>query len=258
MKTVVVKCGGSVLKDLSEDFFESMKELAKNNYSIVFVHGGGPEINQMLETLQIQSEFKDGLRVTSKEVLETAELALAGRMNRQLVRMLEKHGIAAIGINSSDNGILQADFIDKKQLGYVGDVTKVNSSLIEVLCGQNLLPVLTPIAAGPDGTVLNVNADHAACAVANALKADHFLMVTDVDGVLHDGQLVPKLSEQRANHLIDSGVISGGMIPKVKSALKAFSDHVHHVHIVSGKKAFYKNNEWHGTEFIQEKVKVTL
>ncbi|MBM7650203.1 acetylglutamate kinase [Bacillus ectoiniformans] len=256
MKTVVVKCGGSVLKELSEDFFSSMKELQANGYSIILVHGGGPEINAMLDALKIESEFKDGLRVTSKEVLETAELALAGSMNRKLVRLLEQHGIASIGLNSSDNGLMQAEFIDKEQLGYVGDVTNVNSDLIEILCHQNVVPVLTPIAAGPDGTVLNVNADHAACAVANAVSADHFLMVTDVDGVLHNGELVSQLTEQQTNELIEAGVISGGMIPKVKSALKAFSDHVHHVHIVSGKKPFYEQGAWHGTEFTKEKVTV--
>ncbi|KAB7705275.1 acetylglutamate kinase [Bacillus aerolatus] len=256
MKTIVVKCGGSVLSELSEAFFDSMKELTEKGYAIVFVHGGGPEINSMLEALKVKSEFKNGLRVTSKQVLKTAELALAGSLNRQLVRMLEKHGIQAIGLNSSDNGLLQADFIDRKQLGYVGDVKKVNSQFIQLVCNEQLLPVLTPLAAGPDGTVLNVNADHAACAVANALQAEHFLMVTDVDGVLKDGQLVAELTEKETEELINSGVISGGMIPKVQSALKAFSDHVSKVHIVSGKKAFYEQGEWHGTKFIKEKVTV--
>ncbi|MFK2826038.1 acetylglutamate kinase [Bacillus sp. B190/17] len=256
MKNIVVKCGGSVLNELSEAFFDSMKELMNKGYSIVFVHGGGPEINAMLDALQVKSEFKNGLRVTSKQVLKTAELALAGSLNRKLVRLLEKHGIRAIGLNSSDNGLLQADFIDQEQLGYVGDVTAVNSDFIQLLCKEQLLPVMTPLAAGPNGTVLNVNADHAACAVANALQAEHFLMVTDVDGVLKDGQLVPELTETETKELIDSGVISGGMIPKVNSALKAFSDHVSSVHIVSGKQAFYEQGEWLGTTFIKEKVTI--
>ncbi|KKB36977.1 acetylglutamate kinase [Bacillus thermotolerans] len=255
-KTIVVKCGGSVLSELSPSFFKSMKELTEQGYSIVFVHGGGPEINAMLQTLKVQSEFKKGLRVTTKQVLETAELALAGSLNRKLVRMLEQHGLQAIGLNSSDNQLLEADFIDEEQLGYVGDVTSVNSQFIKLLCQEDLLPVLTPIAAGPDGTVLNVNADHAACAVANALEAEHFLMVTDVDGVLQDGELISELTEQETEKLIESGVISGGMIPKVQSALRAFSDHVSQVHIVSGKKAFYEQGEWYGTKFIKEKVTV--
>ncbi|HEY9577218.1 MAG TPA: acetylglutamate kinase, partial [Pseudobacillus sp.] len=137
-----------------------------------------------------------------------------------------------------------------------GDVTAVNSPFIQLLCQEQLLPVMTPLAAGPDGTLLNINADHAACAVANALKAEHFLMVTDVDGVLKDGRLVPTLTETETNELIDSGVINGGMIPKVQSALKAFSDHVQSVHIVSGKKAFYEQSKWLGTKFIKEKVTV--
>ncbi|KZO01296.1 acetylglutamate kinase [Pseudobacillus badius] len=256
MKTIVVKCGGSVLGELSEAFFDSMKELKEQGYAIVFVHGGGPEINSMLEALQVKTEFKNGLRVTSEQVLQTAELALAGSLNRQLVRLLEKHGIPAIGLNSSDNRLLEADFIDQEQLGYVGDITAVNSRLIQLLCGEQLLPVMTPLAAGPDGTVLNINADHAACAVANALQADHFLMVTDVDGVLKNGKLVPTLTETETKALIDEGVISGGMIPKVHSALKAFSDHVQSVHIVSGKKAFYEQGQWLGTKFVKEKITV--
>lgn len=254
MNTIVVKCGGSVLSELSEAFFISMKELTEQGYSIVFVHGGGPEINDMLETLQVKSEFKNGLRVTSEQVLKTAELALSGSLNRKLVRLLEKYGLAAIGLNSSDNSLLQAKFIDQEQLGFVGEVTKVNSSFLQLLCEQQLLPVLTPIAAGPDGTVLNINADLAAAAVANALKAEHFLMVTDVDGVMKDGELISELSEAQTNELIANGVISGGMIPKVQSALQTFSDHVKQVHIVSGKKAFYQNGEWYGTKFVKEKV----
>ncbi|HZG71459.1 MAG TPA: acetylglutamate kinase [Chondromyces sp.] len=254
MKTAVVKCGGSVINELSDSFFQSMKEMLENGYSIVFVHGGGPEINEMLETFQVNSEFKNGLRVTSKEVLEVAELTLAGRTNRKLVRMLEQHGLPAVGLHSSDSGLIEADFIDQENLGFVGDVTKVNSQLIDTLCSQGFLPVLTPIASGPDGLVLNVNADHAASAVANALKAERFLMVTDVDGVLHNGQLMEKLTEKEVKSLIDSGVIHGGMIPKVNSALKAFSEHVQHVHIVPGKKSFYKDGTWYGTEFTKEGV----
>ncbi|MET1029909.1 acetylglutamate kinase, partial [Domibacillus tundrae] len=158
MKTVVVKCGGSVLKELSDSFFSSMKSLIADGYQIVFVHGGGPEINAMLEKMNVKSEFKNGLRVTSKEVLEAAELVLSGSMNRKLVRLLEDQGIPAIGVQSSDQGILQADFINKEELGFVGDVTTVNKQVLELFLQAGLLPVLTPIAKGPNGTVLNVNA----------------------------------------------------------------------------------------------------
>ncbi|WP_100330210.1 acetylglutamate kinase [Bacillus xiapuensis] len=254
MKTIVVKCGGSVLNELDDAFFASMKELSESGHAIVFVHGGGPEINAMLEALQVESEFKNGLRVTSEQVLQTAELALAGSLNRKLVRMLEAHGIAAIGVNSSDNALLEADFINQEELGFVGDVTKVNSTFIRLLCSQKLMPVLTPLASGPNGAVLNVNADHAACAVANALNADHFLIVTDVDGVLQEGKLLSQLTEQETKALITNGVIQGGMIPKVQSALKALTHHAGDVHIVSGKKSFYQNGQWYGTKFMKEKV----
>ncbi|OLN22954.1 acetylglutamate kinase [Domibacillus antri] len=253
MKTVVVKCGGSVLKELSESFFDSMKALLADGYKIVFVHGGGPEINAMLEKMNVQSEFKNGLRVTSKEVLEAAELVLSGSMNRKLVRLLEAHGIAAIGLQSSDQGILEADFINEEELGYVGDVTSVNKSVLETILQTGLLPVLTPIAKGPNGTVLNVNADHAAGAAAYSLAADHLLMVTDVDGVLNDGKLVTVLTGAETERLIETGVISGGMIPKVNTALKALES-CGHVHIVSGKKPFYEDGKWYGTQFNKEEA----
>lgn len=251
MKTVVVKCGGSVLKELSQSFFDSMKALIDDDYQIVFVHGGGPEINAMLEQMNVESEFKNGLRVTSEEVLQAAELVLSGSMNRKLVRLLEQQGIPAIGLQSSDQGVLQADFIDQEELGFVGDVTDVNKQVLELFLQAELLPVLTPIAKGPNGTVLNVNADHAAGAVAYALAADHLLMVTDVPGVLKDGALLPSLTADETQVLIESGVISGGMIPKVNTALKALQS-CGHVHIVSGKKPFYENGTWHGTQFNKE------
>ncbi|WP_046175764.1 acetylglutamate kinase [Domibacillus indicus] len=253
MKTVVVKCGGSVLKELSDSFFNSMKSLIEDGYQIVFVHGGGPEINAMLEKMDVESEFKNGLRVTSREVLEAAELVLSGSMNRKLVRMLEQKGIPAIGVQSSDQGILRADFISQEELGFVGDVTAVNKNVLELFLQAGLLPVMTPIAKGPDGTVLNVNADHAAGAAAYALAADHLLMVTDVPGVLKDGKLIPSLTAAETNELIDSGVISGGMIPKVKTALKALQS-CEHVHIVSGKKPFYEGGKWYGTLFNKEET----
>lgn len=251
MKTVVVKCGGSVLKELSDSFFSSMISLLADGYKIVFVHGGGPEINAMLDKMDVESEFKNGLRVTSQDVLVAAELVLSGSMNRKLVRLLEAHGIAAIGLQSSDQGILEADFINQKELGFVGDVTSVNKTVLEIILNAGLLPVLTPIAKGPEGTVLNVNADHAAGAAAHALAADHLLMVTDVDGVLNNGELVPVLTGAETKKLIESGVISGGMIPKVQTALKAL-DSCEHVHIVSGKRAFYKDAQWYGTQFNKE------
>ncbi|MEM1503531.1 acetylglutamate kinase [Domibacillus sp. 8LH] len=253
MKTVVVKCGGSVLKELSQSFFDSMNALIADGYKIVFVHGGGPEINAMLEKMNVKSEFKNGLRVTSEEVLQAAELVLSGSMNRKLVRMLEAQGIPAIGVQSSDQGILQADFINQEELGFVGDVTAVNKEALQLFLEAGLLPVLTPIAKGPDGTVLNVNADHAAGAAAYALEADHLLMVTDVPGVLKNGELIPSLTASQTNELIDSGVISGGMIPKVHTALKALES-CGHVHIVSGKKPFYENETWHGTLFQKEET----
>ncbi|MED0659446.1 acetylglutamate kinase [Bacillus smithii] len=256
MKTAVVKCGGSVVDHLSEDFFQSMKEMEKDGYRLAFVHGGGPEISAMLDLFKIKSEFKNGLRITDEKVLETAELVLSGKTNRKLVHLLQQHGFQAIGLNSSDAYLLEADYINREEYGLVGDVTNVKADFLSSLTEQGLLPVLTPIASGPDGRILNVNADHAACAVAAALNADHFLMVTDVDGVYQNGRLIDRLTEEKAHQLMESGVITGGMIPKVQSALKAASQNTGHVHIVSGKKRFYKSGHWYGTQFAKEKVTI--
>ena len=186
MSVLVIKCGGSIIDELSESFFESVKQLQSEGYQIVFVHGGGPDINSMLDKFGIQPVFENGLRKTTDEVLEIVELMLAGKSNRSLVHKLEQHGIKAVGLNGSDAGMLTGDFIDQHALGAVGEITQVNSELLEMILEKGLCPVLTPIASTTDGHTLNVNADMAAGAVAKALKAEKCLFVTDVKGVLKD------------------------------------------------------------------------
>ena len=252
MSVLVIKCGGSIIDELSESFFESVKQLQSEGYKIVFVHGGGPDINAMLDQYGIEPVFENGLRKTTTEVLEVVELMLAGKSNRSLVHKLEQHGIQAVGLNGSDAGMLTADFMDQHALGAVGEIKQVNPELIEMILEKGMCPVLTPISTTTDGHTLNVNADMAAGAVAKALKAEKCLFVTDVKGVLKDKQLIEELTEAKTNLLIEDGTIYGGMIPKVNTALAVLHTGIEEVMIVSGKDCFYEDHQFIGTKFVKK------
>lgn len=252
MNILVIKCGGSIINELSESFFNSVKELQNRGYHIVFVHGGGPDINSMLDKYEIEPVFENGLRKTTTEVMEIVELILAGKSNRSLVHKLEAHGIKAVGLNGSDGGILTGEYIDEQKLGAVGKIQKVNTELLGLLFENGYCPVLTPIATTEEGTKLNVNADMAAGSVAKALSADMCLFVTDVKGVLKNEQIIEKLTETEAKELIEDGSIHGGMIPKVNTALSVLNKGVEEVMIVSGKDHFYQGGQFIGTKFLQE------
>jgi acetylglutamate kinase len=247
LETVVIKCGGSVLEELNDNFFNSLKELMKDGFSPVIVHGGGPAINLMLNLYEIPANFKDGLRVTCEKTMGIVEMVLSGQTNRQLCSMLMKQGFNALGINGSDGLCLQADFIDKQSLGYVGTITHVNTDLVMLAVHNGYIPVVTPIGIAEDGSKLNINGDYAAASIAKALKAERCAFVTNVDGILIDGELMGEITDSQIESYISEGSIYGGMVPKVKSALSATAAGVDIVMIISGKKQFYKNNCWHGT-----------
>jgi acetylglutamate kinase len=247
LKIIVLKCGGSVLEELNDDFFNSLRELKENGNYPVIVHGGGPAINSMLDLYEIPANFKDGLRVTCEKTMGIVEMVLSGQTNRQLCGMLLKHGFNALGINGSDGLCLQADYIDKSKLGYVGTINKVNTDLIMMTIENGYIPVITPIAAAKDGFKLNINGDYAAASIAKALNAERCAFVTNVDGILINGEIVSEMTDREINTHISNGNIYGGMIPKVKSALTATAAGVEIVMIISGKKQFYKNNCWQGT-----------
>lgn len=247
MKIVVIKLGGSVLDELGSGFYESLNELVVQGYKLVFVHGGGPDINEMLELYNVKPEFVNGLRKTGQDTLKVVEMTLAGQTNRKLVSLLAANSFNAIGVNGSDGKLLNAQFINQEELGYVGEITEVNSDLLYLLIKQNYIPVVTPIGISANGDKLNINADYAAAAVAKALNAEQCLFVTNVDGVLIQGKLAFSLTQSEINTYIENGEISGGMIPKVQSALATVEKGVESVMIVSGKNPFYKNGSWHGT-----------
>lgn len=252
MKILLIKLGGSILHELHDSFFESLRELQNEGYKLVFVHGGGPDIDSMLETLNIEPEFHNGLRKTTKDVLEVVELVLSGKTNRSLVGLLQKFGFSAIGLHGSDAQLLEGKHIDSKALGEVGQITSVNSALLRQVLSLGLVPVLTPLALSPNGETLNVNADMAAGAVANALGAESCVFVTNVKGVMEDEVLIEKITADEAEKLIERKIIYGGMIPKVKTALKALQTGIEHVRIVSGKEPFFEKGKWVGTSFLDK------
>lgn len=252
MKILVIKCGGSIIDELSPSFFDSVKALKARGYQLVFVHGGGPDINAMLTKYEIEPVFERGLRKTTEEVLDIVELMLSGKSNRNLVHKLDIHGIQAVGLNGSDGKLLTGEFIDETVLGAVGEIKDVNTELLYLLLEKGICPVLTPISITESGKKLNVNADMAAGAVAKALNAEMCLFVTDVKGVLKEEKIIEELTETQSQNLINEGSIYGGMIPKVNTALSVLKKGINEVMIVSGKECFFNNEQFIGTKFVSE------
>jgi acetylglutamate kinase len=202
----------------------------------ILVHGGGKDINENIALLSEKPEFIQGMRVTSAPVLKMVEMTLSGHMNKKLVKFLAECGAKAVGIAGTDGGLFLAEKLTGDvDLGYVGEVTEVNSQLVQDLQQCGWIPVVSPLAHSKDGQTYNVNADLAASALANALKVEKLLFVSDVPGVMKDGEVLSELDQAQVDALIAEGVISGGMIPKVRSCLDSLARGVGQVHIVGWK-----------------------
>ena len=252
---IVVKCGGSTIAELSDDFFFSIKALKDAGNLPIIVHGGGPEINKMLQVLKIESEFINGLRKTTKEVLDTAEMVLCGKVNKRLVMKLQNAGLNSIGLSGCDAKLIEAVAIDKQTLGFVGDVTNVNAIFLKDILEQGMIPVIAPIGIGEDGESYNINADSAAGAIADSLGANQLLFVTDVPGVLKEGVLLEQVTITDIVNLIEEGTIYGGMIPKVKAAIKSLQGNIESVMIVNGKgTSLTKDGNIVGTKVLKQHV----
>lgn len=234
---IVLKCGGSSIDDLSEDFFTNIKTLKTSGLKPVIVHGGGPAIQKMLEQLEIQFEFIDGLRKTTEEMMDVVEMVLTGHVNPALTRIVNQAGMKAVGVSGSDMNLLKAVPIDYERYGLVGEIIHVNSEYIKELLRLDIVPIISPIAIGSDGKKYNVNADTAAGAVASALQANQLVFVTDVPGILKQNQLIDTVTTEEIEQFIKDGTIYGGMIPKVKAAMKGLSSNVQEVMIVNGKRS---------------------
>lgn len=235
-KTMVVKIGGATLEDetLRRGFCEDLILLDWVGVQLVVVHGGGKQISSMLARLGVPAAFDRGQRVTDDATLEVVEMVLAGSINAELVRQINFLGGSAVGLSGCDGGLAHA-VITRPELGRVGEVSRVDRLVIDRLISE-FIPVLAPLATGPDGRPLNVNADVFASRLAAALGAEKLVLLTDVSGVLdHEKRLISTLSTERGRELIASGVISGGMIPKVEHALATVADGVGKVHIIDGR-----------------------
>ncbi|HEU0025501.1 MAG TPA: acetylglutamate kinase [Ktedonobacterales bacterium] len=229
---IVIKLGGSTLES-QRDALEDIVWLRSLGAQPVLAHGGGPEINAWLDRLSIPHRFERGLRVTDAETLEVVRMALAGKVNGELVQMLARLGGRAVGLTGLDGALLRARPISDR-LGYVGQVVEVNPDPIETLSDAGYIPVVAPLAIGPDGEALNVNADDAAADLARGLRATKLLYISDVPGVMDaNGELISVLTDEDARRLIGQGAIKGGMIPKVEACLRAL-DVIERAHIVDG------------------------
>ncbi|SFE72936.1 acetylglutamate kinase [Alteribacillus iranensis] len=255
---VVIKCGGSTVDALPSAFFESIAAMKECGKHPVVVHGGGPAINDMLKQLDIESEFVNGLRKTTDEVLEAAEMVLSGKVNKNLVAAFQKAGTQAVGMSGVDGELLKASPVDLETLGLVGKVEEVNETIIEFFIKNDVIPVIAPIASAGDGEKLNVNADEAAAAVARALEAEELVFVTDVDGVLINGKITEKLDVDEIDTLIKNKTIYGGMIPKVKAAAASLTGNIEKVTIANGNgKNTYANGSLKGTAIMKQKETIT-
>lgn len=239
-KTVVVKYGGNAMinEDLKQQVMEDIVLLWLIGIKVVLVHGGGPEINEMMSKLGKEAVFVDGLRVTDKETVDIVQMVLAGKVNKTLVNLLEKKGGKAVGISGMDGQLIEARVKDER-LGYVGDITKINIAPVTDLLEMGYIPVVSTLGCDADGNTYNINGDTAAAHIAGALGAERLIMMTDIAGILRDKNdsktLIPEVKVSDAKKLYEDGVISGGMIPKVECCIEAIREGVQNVIIMDGR-----------------------
>lgn len=232
----VMKCGGSTLAALPASFFEDLRDLQERGVKAVIVHGGGPAISETLGKLGIASEFVNGLRKTSDEVLDVVEMVLAGRINKEIVRRIQQSGAKSLGLSGVDGELIKAQPVaNADEIGFVGDVTDVNAEIIEGVMGMGYIPVIAPIGIDAAGQRYNINADTAAGAVASHLGVERMIVVTDVPGIMNGRkQVLPTVTVEEIEAMIASGEIYGGMIPKVRAAIACIHGRVKEVVIVNG------------------------
>ncbi|MDO3412059.1 acetylglutamate kinase [Saccharibacillus sp. CPCC 101409] len=234
-----MKCGGSTLAALPEAFFADLAELQQSGVRPVIVHGGGPAISGNLEKLGIETEFVNGLRRTTEDVLDVVEMVLAGTINKSIVRRIQSAGGKALGLSGSDGSLIQAEPVpNADEVGLVGDVVRVEADIVAGILGMGYMPVIAPLGVDAAGQRYNINADTAAGAVASFIGAERMIVVTDVPGILKtvDGvkTALPSVTFAEIEEMIESGEIYGGMIPKVRAAMKCIHGDVREVVIVDG------------------------
>ena len=250
-KTVVIKYGGNAMvnDDLKEKVMQDIALMKYVGIKVVIVHGGGPEITQFLSKVGKETEFVGGLRVTDEETGEIAEMVLDGKINSEIVTLLNRRGVRAVGLSGKDADLIQAEkklatvYEDgqksKVDIGYVGKTKKIDIRIVEDLISKNYVPVIAPIGVGEDGESYNINADYVAADIAGELKAEKLLLLTDTEGVYKNfedkNSFISTLSANEAKDFIKNGIIAGGMIPKVEACLRALSTGAKKTHIIDGR-----------------------
>ena len=257
-KTIVIKYGGNAMTEesLKHKFAQDIVLMKYVGINPVIVHGGGPQIDEMLGRLGIEAKFKQGVRVTDEKTMEIVEMVLAGKINMEIVDLLNRHGGRAVGVSGKDGGFITAkpltvtawieslgmdrdlddDGLEDDTFGYVGDIQSINPRLIEKLQQDNFIPVIAPIGTDREGNTYNINADLVAGAVAASLKAEKLLMLTDVKGIRNaQGRHISTLSRKDMQRLVKKGVIREGMLPKVHACLEAIDGGVQKAHIIDGR-----------------------
>jgi len=251
-KTFVIKYGGSAMKDehLRESFAKDVVLLKYVGINVIVVHGGGPQINELLNRLGMKQQFVGGIRKTDEETMHVVEMVLSGDINKDIVALINKHSgenIYAVGLSGRDGRLIRArkmreDFFKEmgieidEDIGYVGEVVGVNCDLLNSIISRNYIPVIAPVGVGEKGEAYNINADLVASEIAINMKAEKLIFLTDAEGVKNEkGEVISSIKEEDARSLIRKGIVRGGMIPKVKFALKAVKEGVGKVHIIDGR-----------------------
>jgi acetylglutamate kinase len=240
-RTVVVKYGGAAMKDsnLKDKVIRDIVFLSCVGLRPVVVHGGGPEINSWLAKLNIEPQFKDGLRVTDADTMDVVEMVLVGRVNKELVALINHAGGTAVGLCGKDGNLIGARHVGTEGVGFVGEVSRVDTRVIETLVGSGYIPVISSVAADESGQAHNINADTVAGEIAAALGAEKLILLTDTPGILEDykdtSTLLTRLDIQQARNLIKEGVVAGGMIPKVQCCVRSLAQGVRAAHIIDGR-----------------------
>jgi acetylglutamate kinase len=250
-KTIVIKYGGAAMVDeqLKEDFTQDVTLMKFVGLNPVIVHGGGPQINSVLERMGVSPKFVRGMRLTDEDTMDVVEMVLGGKINKSIVSHINRHGGKAVGLSGKDGGLIQAKkmhivFQEDKDKppeiidpGLVGEVTSVNTEIISTLTLQGFIPIIAPIGTGESGETYNINADLVASSVAAALGAERLILLTDVDGVLDaSGEIISSIRTEKVDGMIKKKTISGGMIPKIECAQHALQHGVEKVHIINGGK----------------------
>lgn len=240
-KTLVIKYGGSAMKDdaLKAKVISDIVFMACVGIRPVVVHGGGPEINSWLTKMGIEPQFRNGLRVTDAETMDVVEMVLVGRVNKELASLINRAGGSAVGICGKDANLITARPEGSSDIGFVGEVTSINASLISTLVENGYIPIVSSVATDENGQAYNINADTVAGEIAAALGAEKLILLTDTAGILEDyhdpSTLIEKLDINQARELVKSGVVSGGMIPKVSCCVRSLAQGVRTAHIIDGR-----------------------